>query len=149
MALKRLNKELKELIKDPPVNCSAGIINDNLYNWEATIIGPEKTPYENGIFKLEIYFPETYPFKPPKVKFKTRIYHPNINKYGSICLDILNKSWSPALTVSKLLLSISSLLSDPNPEDPLDISAANIYKANKEDFFNLAKSYTIKYAGNN
>ena len=115
--------------------------------WEATIIGPEKTPYEGGVFKLEICFPDTYPFKPPKVKFKTRIYHPNINKYGSICLDILNKSWSPALTTSKLLLSISSLLSDPNADDPLDVSAADLYNTNKEEFFNLAKNYTIKYAG--
>ena len=147
MALRRLNKELIELKKEPPVNCSAGIINDDLFMWEATIIGPEKTPYEGGVFKLEICFPDTYPFKPPKVKFKTRIYHPNINKYGSICLDILNRCWSPALTTSKLLLSISSLLSDPNADDPLDVTAADLYNTNKEEFFNLAKNYTIKYAG--
>ena len=146
MSIKRLNKELAELKKEPPVNCSAGLINDDIFTWEATIIGPEKTPYENGIFKLTLMFPDNYPFKPPKVKFNNRIFHPNINKQGSICLDILNKNWSPALTVSKLLLSISSLLSDPNSDDPLDIRAAEIYKKNKEEYFQMAKTYTLKYA---
>ena len=146
MSIKRLNKELIEIQREPPINCSAGIINDDIHIWEATIIGPEKTPYESGIFKLLIEFPDNYPFKPPKVKFDTRIFHPNINKHGSICLDILSKNWSPALTVSKLLLSISSLLSDPNPDDPLDIRAAEIYKKNKDEYFQTAKTYTLKYA---
>ncbi len=146
MSIKRLKKELEELEKDPPVNCSAGVINDDIHTWEATIIGPEKTPYENGIFKLSIIFPDNYPFKPPKVKFNNRIFHPNINKQGSICLDILNKNWSPALTVSKLLLSISSLLSDPNPDDPLDLRAAEIYNKSREEYFATAKTYTMKYA---
>ena len=146
MSNKRLNKELIELAKDPPVNCSAGIINDDINTWNATIIGPEKTPYESGVFKLSIDFPDNYPFKPPKVKFNTRIFHPNINKEGNICLDILNKNWSPALTVSKLLLSISSLLSDPNPDDPLDIRAAEVYNKDKNEFFEMAKQYTLKFA---
>ena len=146
MSIKRLDKELAEIQKEPPINCSAGIIDDDIHTWDATIIGPEKTPYESGIFKLSILFPENYPFKPPKVKFDTRIFHPNINKHGSICLDILNKNWSPALTVAKLLLSISSLLSDPNPDDPLDIRAAEIYKKNRDEYFQTAKTYTLKYA---
>ena len=146
MSIKRLKKELLEIQKDPPVNWSAGIIDDDINTWDATIIGPEKTPYENGMFKLTIVFPETYPFKPPKVKFETRIFHPNINSYGSICLDILNKSWSPALTVSKLLLSISSLLSDPNPDDPLDVKSADLYNNNIEEFNKVAKQYTTSHA---
>jgi len=67
MSIKRLKKELEEITNDPPTNCSAGIIDDDINTWDATIIGPEKTPYENGVFKLTIVFPETYPFKPPKV----------------------------------------------------------------------------------
>ena len=106
MALKRLKKELEDIMKDPPSNCSAGVKDDNLLSWEATILGPSDSPYSGGIFNLDISFPTDYPFKPPKVKFTTKILHPNINNHGSICLDILNKSWSPALTVSKVLLSI-------------------------------------------
>jgi ubiquitin-conjugating enzyme E2 D len=146
MSLKRINKELLELQKDPPLNCSAGSIGDDLFKWEATIIGPPDSCYEGGIFKLSIEFPENYPFKPPKVAFITRIYHPNINRSGSICLDILNKNWSPALTASKLLLSISSLLTDPNPDDPLDVRAANLYKDDKDTFDKTARAYTLKYA---
>ena len=146
MSVKRLNKELAEIQKDPPCNCTSRTVDDDIHNWEATIIGPEKTPYENGIFKLELMFPENYPFKPPKVKFVTKIFHPNINKFGNICLDILNQSWSPALTVCKLLLSISSLLNDPNPNDPLNVRAAEIYKTNYEEFFATAQSYTVRFA---
>jgi len=143
MSIKRLNKELKEIQNEKMFETD--IIEDNIFNWESIIIGPEKTPYENGVFKLSITFNDTYPFKPPKVKFITRIYHPNINKYGSICLDILNKNWSPALTISKLLLSISSLLSDPNPDDPLDVKAAELYIKNKEEFNTMARSFVVRY----
>ena len=112
MSLKRIGKELKDFSIDPPCNCSAGPINDDLYHWEGTIIGPQNSVYSGGIFFLDIIFPADYPFKPPKVKFTTKIYHCNINGNGSICLDILKDQWSPALTISKILLSISSLLDD-------------------------------------
>lgn len=148
MSLNRINKELIEFKIDPPSNCSAGPVNDDLYKWEATIIGPEKTPYESGVFKLEILFPNNYPFKPPKIKFITRIFHPNINRYGNICLDILDKQWSPALTINKVLLSISSLLSDPNADDPLDVRAAQLYNENKEEFNQIARKYTLENADN-
>ena len=148
MSINRINKELIEFKIDPPSNCSAGPINDDLYKWEATIIGPEKTPYESGVFKLEILFPNNYPFKPPKIKFITRIFHPNINRYGNICLDILDKQWSPALTINKVLLSISSLLSDPNADDPLDVRAAQLYNENREEFNQIARKYTLENADN-
>ena len=146
MAANRITKELKDITKDPPSNCSAGMVSDDMFHWEATIIGPSDSPYSGGMFNLDIHFPADYPFKPPKVKFKTPIFHPNINKNGSICLDVLNKNWSPALTISKLLLSISSLLTDPNPDDPLDVQAANIYKENIEKYNQIARNYTLKHA---
>ena len=146
MALRRIEKELEELKQDPPSNCSAGIMDNDKFSWVATIMGPSETPYSGGIFKLSISFPSSYPFKPPKVKFITKIYHPNINSYGNICLDVLNTQWSPALTVSKLLLSISSLLSDPNPDDPLEPTIAGIYKTNIEKYNKLARNCTLKFA---
>jgi len=146
MALRRIEKELEELTQDPPSNCSAGIMDTDKFCWIATILGPSDTPYAGGIFKLCISFPSSYPFKPPKVKFITKIYHPNINSYGNICLDVLNTQWSPALTVSKLLLSISSLLSDPNPDDPLETTIANIYKTNREKYNKLARNCTLQFA---
>nr|CAI5835134.1 unnamed protein product [Callosobruchus analis] len=100
MALKRINKELQDLGRDPPAQCSAGPVGDDLFHWQATIMGPD-SPYQGGVFFLTIHFPTDYPFKPPKVAFTTRIYHPNINSNGSICLDILRSQWSPALTISK------------------------------------------------
>ncbi|PKC02416.1 ubiquitin-conjugating enzyme, partial [Rhizophagus irregularis] len=114
MALKRINKELHDLGRDPPSSCSAGPIGDDLFHWQATIMGPSDSPYSGGVFFLAIQFPTDYPFKPPKVNFTTRIYHPNINSNGSISLDILRDQWSPALTISKVLLSLCSRLTDPN-----------------------------------
>ena len=120
--------------------------NNDLFNWDATIIGPTETPYEGGIFYLKMFFPPDYPFKPPKITFTTKIYHPNINNIGDICLDILKDQWSPALNVSKILLSICSLLADPNPNDPLSPEIAVIYKQNKDKFIANAREYTLKYA---
>jgi ubiquitin-conjugating enzyme E2 D/E len=146
MALKRLQKEVSEMQKDTPVNCSAGPNNNDLFNWEATIIGPTETPYEGGIFKLKILFPADYPFKPPKITFETRIYHPNINANGGICLDILKDQWSPALNITKVLLSICSLLDEPNPDDPLMPEIAQLFKSNKPEFTRIAREHTVKYA---
>ena len=101
MALKRIQKELQDLQRDPPANCSAGPTDESdLYNWTASIMGPEDSSFQGGIFFLNVQFPTDYPFKPPKLSFTTRIYHPNINSNGSICLDILKDQWSPALTNS-------------------------------------------------
>lgn len=147
MAMRRIQKELQELNKDTPANCSAGPESDNdIFRWRATIIGPTETPYENGIFNLVISFPADYPFKAPTITFETKVYHPNINANGSICLDILKTQWSPALSITKVLLSICSLLSDPNPDDPLVPEIANLYKTNRELFNKNAQEYTMKYA---
>ena len=145
--IRRIQKELLEMKNNPPLNCSAGPIDDNdLFKWIATIYGPEGSPYEGGIFYLSIDFPFDYPFKPPKIIFKTKIYHCNINYEGLICLDILKDRWSPALTISKVLLSISSLLDDQNPSDPLEPEIAHLYNTNYELFVKKAQSFTFLYA---
>eukprot|EP00998_Keelungia_sp_KM082_P010214 NODE_6409_length_640_cov_509.522417_g6386_i0.p1 GENE.NODE_6409_length_640_cov_509.522417_g6386_i0~~NODE_6409_length_640_cov_509.522417_g6386_i0.p1 ORF type:complete len:149 (-),score=46.64 NODE_6409_length_640_cov_509.522417_g6386_i0:122-568(-) len=147
MALKRINKEYRDLQKDPPANTSAGPVNENdMFNWKATIMGPEDSPYAGGLFFLNIHFPTDYPFKPPKLQFTTKIFHPNINSNGGICLDILKDQWSPALTISKVLLSICSLLTDPNPDDPLVPEIATMYKKDRKKFNDNAQQWTRKYA---
>lgn len=109
MALKRIQRELVELGRDPPANCSAGPVGDDLFHWQATIMGPDDSPYSGGVYFLDIHFPADYPFKPPKVSFTTRIYHCNINSNGGICLDILKEQWSPALTISKVSVDARSV----------------------------------------
>ncbi|XP_072335021.1 ubiquitin-conjugating enzyme E2 D1b isoform X1 [Scyliorhinus torazame] len=141
-----VQQELKDLQRDPPAQCSAGPAGDDMFVWQATIMGPYDSPYQGGVFFLAIQFPTDYPFKPPKVAFTTRIYHPNINSNGSICLDILRSQWSPALTISKVLLSICSLLCDPNPDDPLVPEIAHMYKTDKEKYNKQARDWTQKYA---
>ena len=144
---KRILKEMQELTNESYTNISAGPIDDNnIFVWSATLIGAEDSPYAEGVFLLKINFPNNYPFKPPQITFETKIFHPNISGSGSICLDILQSNWSPALTITKTLLSISSLLTDPNPDDPLDATAGKMYKNNKEEFIKKAKETTQKYA---
>ncbi|XP_076336659.1 ubiquitin-conjugating enzyme E2 E1-like isoform X1 [Tachypleus tridentatus] len=142
----RIQKELAEITLDPPPNCSAGPKGDNLYEWVSTILGPPGSVYEGGVFFLDIHFSPEYPFKPPKVTFRTRIYHCNINSQGMICLDILKDNWSPALTVSKVLLSICSLLTDCNPADPLVGSIATQYLQHREEHDRIARLWTKRYA---
>jgi len=143
---KRIQKELREISLDPPPNCSAGPKGDNLYEWVSAIMGPPGSPYDGGSFFLDIQFTPDYPFKPPKVTFKTRIYHCNVNSQGVICLDILKDNWSPALTISKVLLSICSLLTDCNPADPLVGSIANKYLHDREEHDQIARLWTKRYA---
>ena len=144
--LKRLHAELAELKKNPPANCSAGPEHDDMMFWHATIMGPSESPYEDGVFNLNICFSKDYPFKPPTIKFVTPIYHCNIDSVGHICLDILKDQWSPALTISKVLLSICSLMDDPNPLDPLVPEIADLFLKDKKIHDNKARQYTREYA---
>lgn len=146
MALRRIQRELADLKKDPPSNCSAGPEGEDLFKWEGVIMGPGDSPYQGGVFRLKIVFPVDYPFKPPHIQFLTKIYHPNINAAGLICLDILKTQWSPALTISKVLLSITSLLTDPNPNDPFVLEIANLYKQDRTKYDEEAKRWTAMYA---
>ena len=146
----RIRKELMDLNIHPPPNCSAGPINQDMFHWKATIMGPWDTPYEGGVFFLNIYFPIDYPLKPPKCTFITRIYHPNIDSNGSISLNILQEDWSPNLTIIKILLCISALIADPyldpNPYGPLVPEIDHIYRTNRAQFKATAREWTQKYA---
>ncbi|KAL6614810.1 hypothetical protein ACP70R_037080 [Stipagrostis hirtigluma subsp. patula] len=146
MALKRINQELLDLRKDPPSSCSAGPTGDNMFQWQATIMGPSDSPYAGGVFFLSISFPADYPVKPPKVSFTTKVYHPNINANGSIRLNILHDHWSPQLTISKVLLAICTLLTHPNLDDPLVPDIARLYKTDKARYEANAREWTRKYA---
>ncbi|KAI3444808.1 hypothetical protein Pfo_001473 [Paulownia fortunei] len=182
MASKRILKELKDLQKDPPTSCSAGPVGEDMFHWQATIMGPQDSPYAGGVFLVTIHFPliihsnlrsvssstyytvglqitismvsvpeshkreQQYESKSSLVAFRTKVFHPNINSNGSICLDILKEQWSPALTISKVLLSICSLLTDPNPDDPLVPEIAHMYKTDRAKYEQTARSWTQKYA---
>ena len=146
MNLNRLKSELEELNSEKSEYYQASPIENNLLKWYGIIKGPIDTPFEGGDFKLMLILPNNYPFKPPIAIFLTKIFHPNISYNGDVCLDILKDEWSPALTISKILLSIVSLLNEPNPDDPLFHDAAHLYKYNKKNYEIIAKNWTEIYA---
>ena len=115
---RRLMRDFKKLQEDPPMGVSGAPADNNILLWNAVIFGPCETAFEDGTFKLTLQFTEEYPNKPPIVKFRSKMFHPNIYADGGICLDILQNKWSPTYDVSAILTSIQSLLSDPNPNSP-------------------------------
>ena len=109
--------------------------------------GPPETPYENGFFIFEIIFPEGYHFSPPKFIFKTKIFHPNIDNNGLVSVDILQENYSPAiLSFDKTIISVQSLLDDPNPDDFLNEEAAKLLKEDEKKYEITVKNYTSQYA---
>ncbi|KAJ2000253.1 ubiquitin-conjugating enzyme E2 N [Coemansia thaxteri] len=146
MASKRILKEAERLAKDPVPGITAEPIEGNMRYFSVAMNGPEESPYANGRFKLELYLPEEYPMSPPKVRFLTKMYHPNIDKLGRICLDILKDKWSPALQIRTVLLSIQALLSAPNPDDPLANDVADQWKSDEKRAIQTAIEWTRLYA---
>lgn len=138
-AIARLTRELVLLQSDPPPGIVAFLDDErDMSLWTAQIIGPE--PFENGVFTVRIKIPPRYPFEPPVCQFVGTLipYHPNIDSAGRICLDTLKLqpagSWSPAVSLPSLLLSLRSLLSDPNPDDGLVAEISNLYKLNPDEW---------------
>ncbi|XP_035752630.1 ubiquitin-conjugating enzyme E2 K [Egretta garzetta] len=124
------------------------LVDENFTELRGEIAGPPDTPYEGGRYQLEIKIPETYPFNPPKVRFITKIWHPNISSVtGAICLDILKDQWAAAMTLRTVLLSLQALLAAAEPDDPQDAVVANQYKQNPEMFKQTARLWAHVYAG--
>ncbi|CAG9477704.1 ubiquitin-conjugating enzyme, putative [Plasmodium vivax] len=145
--LLRLQKELKDIENENVQEIDAHVKDSNISEWVGFIKGPSGTPYEDGHFILDITIPNDYPYNPPKIKFNTKIWHPNISSQtGAICLDVLKNEWSPALTIRTALLSIQALLSDPQPDDPQDAEVAKMYKENYSLFLKTASVWTKTFA---
>ncbi|XP_076034587.1 ubiquitin conjugating enzyme 4 [Oratosquilla oratoria] len=151
IAIQRIKREFKEVIKsDEAQKCAIKVelVGDDYRELKGEIAGPPDTPYEGGTFQLEIKIPETYPFNPPKVKFVTKIWHPNISSVtGAICLDILKDQWAAAMTLRTVLLSLQALLAAAEPDDPQDAVVARQYKENHSLFSQTAQFWTQVHAG--
>ena len=140
-ARKRLLSEFKRLQEDPPSGVMGCPKDDNIMIWDAVILGLMDSPFEDGSFKLIMRFTEDYPNRPPLVKFKCKMFHPNVFEDGTICLDILQERWSPAFDIGSILVCIQLLLDDPNPEDLANPDAGILYKENRQEY--LKKVQTI------
>ncbi|KAG7095475.1 Ubiquitin-conjugating enzyme E2 2 [Marasmius oreades] len=137
---RRLIRDFKRLSSDPPGGISGSPCPDNIMLWNAVIFGPADTPFEDGTFKLVLTFDESYPNKPPSVKFLSRMFHPNVYANGELCLDILQNRWSPTYDVAAILTSIQSLLHDPNPNSPANAEAAQLYRENMKEYVRRVKA---------
>jgi len=146
--LHRLKKEMSDcgrVWEESGVH--AEVKESDLTNIIAKIKGPQDSPYERGIFQVEVKIPSNYPFEPPKMRFITKIWHPNVSSQtGAICLDILKNAWSPALTIKTTLLSLQALLSAPEPNDPQDAEVAKMYKSDYKKWVATAAFWTESYA---
>lgn len=148
--LNRLRKELVDCGKDfegSGVHAEPAGAGSDLTKLMGKIKGPKDSPYEGGIFFVDINIPAGYPFVAPKMKFVTQIWHPNVSSQtGAICLDILKDAWSPALTIKTALLSLQALLSAPEPKDPQDAEVASQYLKERKKWELTAKFWTESYA---
>ena len=145
--LKRIEKELKDFEKAPLPGCEAGPLDESeITKWVGTIPGPKETPYEGGTFEWEAEYPADYPFKPLKFTMVTKVYHPNVNGNGSVCMSILKDEWESKYTIKDVLMRVISLLECPDPTHPLEAAIAKEFTDNKPQFEATAKEWTKKYA---
>ncbi|KXS21150.1 hypothetical protein M427DRAFT_51418 [Gonapodya prolifera JEL478] len=148
----RIMKEIDACRTDKEAKIKVELVDDNLSHLKGTFEGPPATPYEGGHFVVDIQIPADYPFKPPKMKFDTRIYHPNISSQtGAICLDILKDgvAWSPVYTLKTALISLQSLLQSPEPNDPQDAEVAKHFIRDRKGFEETARAWTALHAKDN
>jgi ubiquitin-conjugating enzyme E2 G1 len=146
MSIKRLQAELKQLIKDPNYFYSVDPDPTNFFKWNVLLIGPPDTPFEGGIIKALIEFPFEYPSKPPSFKFTENFFHPNVYSDGKVCISILHEGvdqfgyediserWNPSHSVNSILMSILSMISSPNFESPANVSASKLWRENYDEY---------------
>jgi len=146
--IRRVTKELADLAADKETRIFAEAAGgSDLTHLRATFPGPPDTPYEGGTYVVDIQIPQEYPFKPPKMRFHTKLWHPNVSSQtGAICLDILDKNWSPVITIKAALLSLQALLENPVPTDPQDAEVATMMIKHPEQFGKVAREWAIKHA---
>lgn len=148
-AQKRIQRELMEYKRSNTDQTLFHIetVNDDVCDLRGHIFGPPDSPFAGGVFKLEVKIPPQYPFSPPKVKFITRLWHPNVSSQtGTICLDILKDQWAASLTLRTVMLSLTALLCSPEPDDPQDAVVAKQYKTNLEMYKQTAAFWTLTFA---
>ena len=143
----RIKKKYQDLQKEKNSNVKVKLVDNDIRHWKGRIKGPIDTCYQGGIFDVDIVIPNEYPFKPPKMKFDTKIWHPNISSVtGAICLDILKNEWTPALTIRTALISLQALMCEPVPNDPQDAVVAKQYMSDIKLFNETAKHWVEEYA---
>ena len=154
MATRRLMGEYKQITTNPPEGMTAGPINEeNMFEWECVIVGASETLYEGGCFHAILSFPQDYPLNPPIMRFTTELWHPNIYKDGKVCISILHapgedaygyersdERWSPVHSVEKILLSVMSMLAEPNDESPANVDAAKMWRDDRDQFIGIVKN---------
>mmetsp|Transcript_18210 Transcript_18210/g.21026 ORF Transcript_18210/g.21026 Transcript_18210/m.21026 type:complete len:169 (+) Transcript_18210:98-604(+) len=150
-AVKRLRKELQHLERGGEEDDNVYLrptCEDSIFRWTALLQGPEETPYEGGVFQLKIECGSDYPMAPPKVHFLTKIFHPNVHfRTGEVCLDILQKEWSPAWGLVSACRAVLALLSDADATSPLNCDAGNMVRnGDSLAFYTVAKLYTVENA---
>lgn len=145
---RRILKELQDVQQDVESGITVTPVSEgDISHLKGIFKGPPETPYQGGEFVVDIQIPQEYPFKPPRMQFDTRLYHPNISSQtGAICLDILKDKWSPVLTIKASLISLQSLLQSPEPNDPQDAEVARHFLSDKPAFEATAREWTEKYA---
>ncbi|XP_011495672.1 PREDICTED: ubiquitin-conjugating enzyme E2 T-like [Ceratosolen solmsi marchali] len=148
----RLNREIKRLLEHPPEGISC-YTSDKLNYLSVNIIGPHGSLFAGSLFKLDLEIPSRYPFVPPRLKFVTPVYHPNIDTQGRICMDLLkmppNGGWRPTISLENLIVAVQSLLCNPNPDDPLMVDIAEEYRFNKKEYERKAKKLLLEYERSN
>ncbi|KAF2404682.1 ubiquitin-conjugating enzyme E2-24 kDa [Trichodelitschia bisporula] len=145
---RRITKEIQDIKNDPHSQITVEpVADDDMSHLRGQFMGPPDTPYEGGKYFVDIVIPVEYPFRPPHMKFETKLWHPNVSSQtGAICLDTLSTAWSPVLTIKSALISLQSLLSTPEPRDPQDAEVASMLIKHPAEFEHKAREWAVKYA---